>query len=949
MRTPRLSVAGLLIVVAAAAWLPAAEPAGVAVGWGSADGTILLQELNCVACHAGQTDLLAKQAPRLSEAGSRITPQYLRKFLAAPQLIKPGTPMPHLLHGMAEQERGQTVEALVHFLVSQGGPIDQFSSGSSEVQIDRGRALFHRVGCVACHPPIEPPPKHKTDPATAELQELLAEEELESGRAFMSEIPLGELASKTTVEQLAKFLDDPLHVRPSGRMPGLNLKPGEARFIAAYLLREQYTEGKSAPGPGLDVAYYEGNWTTMPEFSKLQPVWQGEAKKVEIEAVQLPDGKKPQNNFAVRFEGQIVVAEDGEYRFWTTSDDGTMLYIDEKLVVSNDGQHPPQEAAGKIRLSAGSHLFRLGFTQGGGGFELAVQWQAPGGQREPIPAGVFRHNSPAAMIPHGVVDFQVDPALASRGRELFAQLGCASCHEIRPNDQSPAIASKLTAKPLAELASVPTKGCLSPTPAAKTPQFALSASQREAIAHALPRAADTTPDVAHTLASFSCYACHQRGEAGGPSVRKSEYFTYEILVDWGEEGRMPPAIHEVGAKLTEAGFDDMLFAGKRYRPYMATRMPQYGKQNIGHLPEQFRLADENKVPTHEPQFSPRMVDDGRQLVGKANLACINCHAWGELRLQGAEGLDLLEVPRRLQPGWFHALLQDPQVLRPRTRMPTAFPEGKSFFPDIQDGDMHKQIDSLWAYLSVGRKGGPPPGLTPGDETLLTPTDEPITFRTFLDGYSSHAILVGFRQRTHLAFDANRVKSVAAWTGDFISAKPSWEGRAGQYAAIPSADVVKFPAGPAFARLPSITEPWPADLPRQRLGSSLRPEGWLFRGYRFDEQRVPTFLYRFDDIQIEETPGTGYRQNEALLTRSFKLASASKVDDLYLILARGAKIVEEGGGFSVDDRLRYHISGTPAAEPYIRQAADHEELLLPIRFSAAPNSTYQAEVEVELTW
>ena len=925
------------------------DPQHLSIGWGSHDGQLLVQELNCLACHAGETDLLSKQAPQLSDVGTRITPQYLRAFLADPQAVKPGSPMPHLLHNKSAGERTEIVEALTHFLASRGGAIDQHSSGASQVQLDRGRELYHSVGCVACHPAFEPPPTHKTDPSAAALRELQADDEAESGRTLMTPVPLGDLASKTTVEQLANFLDNPLHARPSGRMPWMNLKRGEALFIATYLLRDQYTEGKAAPGPGLDVAYYAGQGTNVPDFSKLEPTWEGEAKSIDLGAIQLPGGAKPNSNFAVKFEGQIVIDEEGEYQFWTRSDDGSMLYIDEKLIVNNDGSHSAQEKTGKVRLSAGAHSILVGFGQGGGPFELKAEWQPPGGKREVIPAAVFRHEAPAAMIPKGIVDFKVDPAQAAKGRELFSSLGCASCHELKETEGGAAIAGKVTSTPLAGLASVSTKGCLADQPTAKAPQFALSADQRKAIREALPKLNDGTDNSAHSLASFSCYACHKRGDVGGPSVTRSDYFTYEVLVDWGEEGRMPPAIHEIGAKLTEQGFEDMLFTDQRYRPYMATRMPKYGKENIGHLPDQFRAEDANKVPSHEPQFSPRMVDDGRQLVGKTKLACINCHAWGELRLQGAEGLDLLRVTKRLQPGWFHHLLQDPQVLRPRTRMPTSWPEGKSFFPDIQDGDMHKQIDSIWAYLSVGAKGGIPPGLSPSDETLLTPYDEPITFRTFLDGYGAHAITVGFRQRTHMAFDANRLKSVAAWTGDFISAKPSWEGRAGQYARIPSNDVVRFPDGPGLARLPSIEEPWPKELPRQRIGSDRRPEGWSFLGYRFDQDRVPTFVYQAGKVRVEERPSTEYRRAGAVMKRSFNLTANEEINDLYLILARGNEVTQVAGELKVDDRLTYKIEANPAAEPYLRQADGKTEALLPLRFTKTDDNRYQAQVEVVLTW
>ena len=42
-------------------------------------GLVLIEELNCAACHAGDASLAArsKKAPRLSEVGSRVNPNYL--------------------------------------------------------------------------------------------------------------------------------------------------------------------------------------------------------------------------------------------------------------------------------------------------------------------------------------------------------------------------------------------------------------------------------------------------------------------------------------------------------------------------------------------------------------------------------------------------------------------------------------------------------------------------------------------------------------------------------------------------------------------------------------------------------------------------------------------------------------------------------------------------------
>ena len=207
------------------------------------------------------------------------------------------------------------------------------------------------------------------------------------------------------------------------------------------------------------------------------------------------------------------------------------------------------------------------------------------------------------------------------------------------------------------------------------------------------------------------------------------------------------------------------------------------------------------------------------------LGCVNCHAWGGSRVSGAEGLDLLQAVRRLQPEWFHALLVDPQQLKPRTRMPGGWPKGVSFFPEIEKGDMHRQIDSIWAYLAAGKRAAPPAGLIVGPSRLLIPGDEPIVFRTFLDGVSATAILVGFKEGTHVAFDANRVRSVVAWSGDFIGTEAAWEGRGGQYAKLPSADQVQFPLGPPLAVLAGPTDRWPADLPKGKMGTTCTPPGW----------------------------------------------------------------------------------------------------------------------------
>ena len=225
----------------------AEAPPGVVGGPESTDGRLLLGELNCAACHdpgAAAARLFSKQSPFLGEVGARVTPEYLRAFLAAPQKVKPATPMPDLLHHLPPDQRETTVEDLVHFLVSLGGPMGQAAKMPNPKVLDRGKALYHTVGCVACHQPFEPAPKHKIDPNAPPADEEPDKAAPLKSRVF---VPLGNLPLKTTPQALALFLANPLHVRPSGRMPSLGLTAEEARAIAAYLLRDQ--AGKEKPAP----------------------------------------------------------------------------------------------------------------------------------------------------------------------------------------------------------------------------------------------------------------------------------------------------------------------------------------------------------------------------------------------------------------------------------------------------------------------------------------------------------------------------------------------------------------------------------------------------------------------------------------------------------------------------------------------------------------------------
>jgi outer membrane protein OmpA-like peptidoglycan-associated protein len=68
--------------------------------------------------------------------------------------------------------------------------------------------------------------------------------------------------------------------------------------------------------------------------------------------------------FAIDYQGSIYVPVAGTYGFRTESDDGSQLFLDDKLVVDNDGVHGMYDKSGTADLTQGDHKFRLRYFQG---------------------------------------------------------------------------------------------------------------------------------------------------------------------------------------------------------------------------------------------------------------------------------------------------------------------------------------------------------------------------------------------------------------------------------------------------------------------------------------------------------------------------------------------------------------------------------------------------------
>ncbi len=80
-------------------------------------------------------------------------------------------------------------------------------------------------------------------------------------------------------------------------------------------------------------------------------------------------------HFALRFKGMLRINNSGEYHFRVNSDDGSMLFINDQLVVHNDQIHSARERNGRIKLTAGQHPVTIEFFQKDGGIHLDVVYK----------------------------------------------------------------------------------------------------------------------------------------------------------------------------------------------------------------------------------------------------------------------------------------------------------------------------------------------------------------------------------------------------------------------------------------------------------------------------------------------------------------------------------------------------------------------------------------------
>lgn len=139
-----------------------------------------------------------------------------------------------------------------------------------------------------------------------------------------------------------------------------------------------------------NVYLIEGEVTELPQFSGT-PAAVVAVDNLNVASSNFQPKIAGRNEwFGVHFRGSLNIVASGEYEFCLNSDDGAQLYLDEGLVLDNDGVHEAKEVCDKFQVEAGEYQFDLLWFQASAGpMALQLTWAKDGGKKEPIPFNAF--------------------------------------------------------------------------------------------------------------------------------------------------------------------------------------------------------------------------------------------------------------------------------------------------------------------------------------------------------------------------------------------------------------------------------------------------------------------------------------------------------------------------------------------------------------------------------
>jgi cbb3-type cytochrome oxidase cytochrome c subunit len=218
-------------------------------------GMRLIERYGCYTCHkfGGYLETLAKDkkpAPSLKKIASKVSPEWVQKWLWDPQSFRPSTLMPKFwkTHNNSDVESlGRSaveIDSITHFIMSKAKPYEPLKLASNaKGDVAHGKQVFGEVGCLGCHAHADFPRKNPQDPKALGYRDPRLPN-------FGPE--LNQLGSKVSREWLVSWLREPKHYDEGTVMPSMKLTEQEAADVAEYLLEGRNIAFEAGKAPEAD-------------------------------------------------------------------------------------------------------------------------------------------------------------------------------------------------------------------------------------------------------------------------------------------------------------------------------------------------------------------------------------------------------------------------------------------------------------------------------------------------------------------------------------------------------------------------------------------------------------------------------------------------------------------------------------------------------------------------
>ncbi len=189
-------------------------------------------------------------------------------------------------------------------------------------------------------------------------------------------VPSTGLEIRYTLNGKTPTMESPLYTRPltlydSADVIARCFHDGEAVTSIARRSFKKVTPSPSAavidPRPGLRLRIFKGDWDKVPDFDALKP-----AQTAIAQSIGLPPGTTHEYEGRI-FDGYLTAPTTGLYRFSLTSDDGSRMWLDGRMLIDLDGLHGSETKEATAALSAGPHVVRIEYFNKTGGAVLNLQ------------------------------------------------------------------------------------------------------------------------------------------------------------------------------------------------------------------------------------------------------------------------------------------------------------------------------------------------------------------------------------------------------------------------------------------------------------------------------------------------------------------------------------------------------------------------------------------------